>query len=187
MLRNATKRLLTGAALTGASLWIWSRNRERSRTFYSPEEFERFCTSLRYFDPTQLDEAGRLRFNWLCDVPLVVEFDSSTRECAVHRRIGYKVYTRISAQELEQIGTRPDDPLVLASREHHTRDSWERWCEAVRSDQETATARADQSTFAKRQVERIRERTKDERHVKITMLYRERWTPLYWLTLCKWE
>lgn len=189
MLNNArTRRLLAATVLTGGSLWIWSRNRERTRTFYSPEEFERFATGLRTFDAAQLDELGRLRFNWLCDVPLILEFTSSTKEHTVHWRYQYKIGTRLSAREHAMLGTKIDDPISLASREHHTRETWTQWCQAVKqSSGDEVLHRVDQSTFAERQASRIRERTNDEYHVKITLLYKERWTPLYWLTLCKWE
>lgn len=140
MLPKYTKRIVAGLAGTGLSLWVWSRNRERTLLFYSPEQFEEYAvTQLRSWDPenAQPQWLARLDYNWFSDVPLVVEsisehqrrdkrlqidvepgwlvtsITATEQEVPVmelHHRTIYKCVTRMSREEFALTKPDPSDP-----------------------------------------------------------------------------
>jgi hypothetical protein len=216
---NHLKKVVGVGLFGGTTLWVWSNNREKTVTFYSPEEFEKFTSGLHSFN---VDEAmsgqpqwlSRLKYNWLSDVPLIIEsisqhhrkevvysftmedglfwktFTIDNKEGPViidqHRRTIYKCMTRISKKELSLGKLDPESGLVKWSRDYHDSESFSEFMKAYEAEPETRW-RANAATWYPIMTTRIKQVCKDDRHIKIKMVYRERLSPLYLLRLCGFE
>ena len=195
------KRVAFGGLVLGGSLWVWSRNREHTVVFYSPEQFEAFTGQLHSFDVEQARSSqwpqwvSRMRYNWLSDVPLVIETVSQHHSppenggkarIEARERTIYKSITRMSREELTLANIDPESGITKWSRDYHDAESFAAFMKSYEAESE-ARYRADVAKWYPDLVGRIRTRCADDRHVKVRMIYRQRLTPYYLLKLCKLE
>lgn len=157
---------------------------------------------------------SRLKYNWFSDVPLIIEttsvhrrkekfyeltvdkgllwtnFSIEQKEGPVllqkYNRTIYKCVTRMSKEELGLLGLNREDRMVKWSRDYHTKESFSEFIKTCEENPERQW-KADAKKYYPRMSERIRERCKDDRHIKIKMIYRERLSPFYLLKLCGFE